>query len=75
MRRDGERDFSLIRKMLELMYGYHYQRLITLYQTIYDALYAKSGQTGPLKLQYIKTKHEAVLGWVRRHQLTIMIAL
>lgn len=39
-------------------------RLITLYQTLYDAIHAKSGQESTLKLQYIKTSQEAVMGWV-----------
>lgn len=42
-------------------------RLITLYQTLYDAIHAKSGQESTLKLQYIKTSQEAVMGWVRFH--------
>lgn len=39
-------------------------RLITLYQTIHDAIHGKSGQREPLKLQYIRTTHESVMGWV-----------
>ncbi|ELU44932.1 Mon1 domain-containing protein [Rhizoctonia solani AG-1 IA] len=40
-------------------------RLITLYQTIHDALHAKSGQVeGPAKLQLIRTDTECVMGWV-----------
>ncbi|QRW00684.1 trafficking protein MON1 [Ceratobasidium sp. AG-Ba] len=40
-------------------------RLVTLYQTIHDALHAKSGQqTGPTKLQLIKTDTECVMGWI-----------
>ncbi|KAF8527468.1 DUF254-domain-containing protein [Hysterangium stoloniferum] len=39
-------------------------RLITLYQTVHDAIHAKSGQGGPLKLQYIRTEKEAVMGWI-----------
>jgi hypothetical protein len=38
--------------------------LITLYQIIHDALHAKSGQESTLKLQYLKTEKESVLGWV-----------
>ena len=41
-------------------------RLITLYQTLYDNIHAKSGQGSTLKLQYIRTEKESVLGWVRR---------
>ncbi|KAH7885260.1 DUF254-domain-containing protein [Phlebopus sp. FC_14] len=40
------------------------RRIITLYQTVYDAIHAKSGQTGPLKLQYIRTEMEIVMGWI-----------
>jgi len=40
------------------------RRLITLYQTMHDAIHAKSGQDLPLKLQYIRTEKEAVLGWI-----------
>lgn len=39
-------------------------RLVTLYQTLHDAIHAKSGQEGALKLQYIKTERESVMGWV-----------
>ena len=39
--------------------------MITLYQVVYDAIHAKSGQEGTLKLQYIRTERESVLGWVR----------
>ena len=40
-------------------------RLITLYQTIHDGIHGKSGQKEPLKLQYIRTTNESVMGWVR----------
>ncbi|KAG9315754.1 trafficking protein Mon1-domain-containing protein [Chiua virens] len=40
------------------------RRIITLYGIIYDAIHAKSGQSGPLKLQYIRTKREIVMGWI-----------
>lgn len=39
-------------------------RLITLYQILHDAIHAKSGQESTLKLQYIRTERESVLGWV-----------
>lgn len=40
-------------------------RLVTLYQTIHDALHAKSGQAGgPVKLQLIRTDTECVMGWI-----------
>ncbi|SRR5258708_38619399 len=39
-------------------------RLITLYQTMHDNIHVKSGQDLPLKLQYIRTEKEAVMGWV-----------
>jgi hypothetical protein len=40
------------------------KRLVTLYQTIHDALHAKSGQpSGPIKLQLIRTDTECVMGW------------
>ncbi|KAI0074029.1 DUF254-domain-containing protein [Panus rudis PR-1116 ss-1] len=40
------------------------RRLITLYQTLHDAIHAKSGQEGTLKLQYIRTERESVMGWI-----------
>ena len=40
-------------------------RLLTLYQIIYDAIHAKSGQERTLKLQYLRTGQESVMGWVR----------
>ncbi|KAI9512410.1 trafficking protein Mon1-domain-containing protein [Russula earlei] len=40
------------------------RRLIILYQTLYDGIHAKSGQNLPLKLQYIRTEKEAVMGWI-----------
>ena len=39
-------------------------RLITLYQILHDAIHAKSGQESTLKLQYIRTEKESVMGWV-----------
>lgn len=35
-----------------------------MYQLVYDAIHAKSGQSEPLKLQYIRTQKEIVMGWV-----------
>ena len=40
------------------------RRLVTLYQTLHDAVHAKSGQGGTLKMQYVRTERESVLGWV-----------
>ncbi|KAK2465184.1 hypothetical protein APHAL10511_002538 [Amanita phalloides] len=40
------------------------RRLITLYQTLHDAIHAKSGQEGTLKLQYLRTEKESLLGWI-----------
>ncbi|PPQ77470.1 hypothetical protein CVT25_011340 [Psilocybe cyanescens] len=40
------------------------KRLITLYQNIHDAIHAKSGQEAGLKLQYLKTETESVMGWI-----------
>ncbi|KAI0345875.1 DUF254-domain-containing protein [Trametopsis cervina] len=42
------------------------RRLITLYQTVHDAIHAKSGQESTLKLQYIRTGKESVLGWITK---------
>lgn len=39
-------------------------RVVTLYQMVHDAIHAKSGQEGPLKLQYIRTEKVCVMGWV-----------
>ena len=35
-----------------------------MYQVVYDAIHAKSGQSGQLKLQYVRTEREIVMGWV-----------
>ncbi|KAF9645158.1 DUF254-domain-containing protein [Thelephora ganbajun] len=40
------------------------RRLITLYQLVHDALHGKSGQEKTLKLQYLRTDKEGVLGWI-----------
>lgn len=40
------------------------RRLVTLYQTLHDAVHAKSGQGGTLKMQYVRTERESVLGWI-----------
>ncbi|KAF8349271.1 trafficking protein Mon1-domain-containing protein [Amanita rubescens] len=40
------------------------RRLITLYQMIHDSIHAKSGQEGTLKLQYLRTEKESLLGWI-----------
>ncbi|KAG1872390.1 DUF254-domain-containing protein [Suillus subalutaceus] len=40
------------------------RRIVTLYQIVHDAIHAKSGQTGNLKLQYIRTENEIVMGWI-----------
>ncbi|PPR07114.1 hypothetical protein CVT24_010950 [Panaeolus cyanescens] len=40
-----------------------HKRLVTLYQTLHDAIHAKSGQESGLKLQYIRTESESVMGW------------
>ncbi|KAI0712079.1 trafficking protein Mon1-domain-containing protein [Earliella scabrosa] len=40
------------------------RRLLTLYQTLFDAIHAKSGQERTLKLQYIRTSQESVMGWI-----------
>ena len=46
-------------------------RLITLYQLIQDAVHAKSGQEKTLKLQYLRTEKEGILGWVRTSPLFV----
>jgi vacuolar fusion protein MON1 len=43
----------------------HFKSLITIYQKVHDAIHAKSGQGSTLKLQYIRTDKEAILGWVQ----------
>jgi len=40
------------------------RRIVTLYQMIHDAIHAKSGQEGTLKLQYIRTDSEIAMGWI-----------
>uniref|UniRef100_D8PXI0 Vacuolar fusion protein MON1 n=1 Tax=Schizophyllum commune (strain H4-8 / FGSC 9210) TaxID=578458 RepID=D8PXI0_SCHCM len=40
------------------------RRLVTLYQKLHDAIHARSGQGETLKLQYIKTEKESVMGWI-----------
>ncbi|WVQ97911.1 hypothetical protein IAU59_005028 [Kwoniella sp. CBS 9459] len=42
------------------------KRLITLYQKLHDAVHARSGQSAPLKLVYLKTEHEACLAWLTK---------
>ncbi|GAA5939966.1 hypothetical protein JCM1841_000904 [Sporobolomyces salmonicolor] len=44
-------------------------RLVTLYQTVYESLHSRPAQSGsgarnPAQVQYVRTEHEAVLGWV-----------
>lgn len=40
------------------------RRLTTLYQILHDAIHAKSGQEATLKLQYIRSEKESVMGWI-----------
>ncbi|KAJ7781773.1 trafficking protein Mon1-domain-containing protein [Mycena maculata] len=40
------------------------RRLTTLYQILHDAIHAKSGQEASLKLQYIRSEKESVMGWI-----------
>ncbi|CAA7261420.1 unnamed protein product [Cyclocybe aegerita] len=40
------------------------KRIMTLYQVLHDSIHAKSGQDGGLKLQYIRTDMESVMGWI-----------
>ncbi|KAJ6621862.1 vacuolar fusion protein MON1 [Mycena sp. CBHHK59/15] len=40
------------------------RRLTTLYQLLHDAIHAKSGQESTLKLQYIRSEKESVMGWI-----------
>ncbi|OCF42348.1 vacuolar fusion protein MON1 [Kwoniella heveanensis CBS 569] len=42
------------------------KRLITLYQKLHDSVHARSGQSAPLKLVYLKTEHEACLAWLTK---------
>ncbi|GAA6021944.1 hypothetical protein JCM10207_002611 [Rhodosporidiobolus poonsookiae] len=44
-------------------------RLITLYETVHDALHPRPAAAGsparpPAQVQYVRTAHEAVLGWI-----------
>ncbi|GAA5866444.1 hypothetical protein JCM8547_000627 [Rhodosporidiobolus lusitaniae] len=44
-------------------------RLVTLYQTVHEALHPRPAQAGsaakpPAMVQYVRTEHEAVLGWI-----------
>ena len=41
-------------------------RLVTLYQQLHDAVHARSGQSTPLPLVYVKTEHEACLAWMTK---------
>jgi hypothetical protein len=38
---------------------------VTLYQILHDSIHGKSGQQAGLKLQYIRTGDESVMGWVK----------
>lgn len=58
-------ELIVLRCLLPLLTRRIRDRLITLYQTLYDNIHAKSGQGSTLKLQYIRTEKESVLGWVR----------
>ncbi|KAL0069868.1 Vacuolar fusion protein mon1 [Marasmius tenuissimus] len=40
------------------------RRITTLYQVLHDAVHAKSGQEDTLKLQFIRTEKECVMGWI-----------
>lgn len=42
-------------------------RLMTLYQRVYESVHVKGGgaKTGSTKLAYVRSEHEAILGWVR----------
>jgi hypothetical protein len=44
------------------------RRLVTLYQGMHDAIHGKSGQAQSdiVKLRWVKTMRESVLGWVSR---------
>jgi len=46
--------------------------LLTLYQQLHDTVHARSGQTAPLRLVYMKTEHEAVLAWVSEDALLLV---
>lgn len=39
-------------------------RIVTIYQVLHDSIHAKSGQDEGLKLQYLRTETESVMGWV-----------
>ena len=39
-------------------------RIVTLYQILHDSIHGKSVQQAGLKLQYIRTSEESVMGWV-----------
>jgi len=40
------------------------KRIATLYQILHDSIHGKSGQQAGLKLQYIRTNDESVMGWI-----------
>jgi len=40
------------------------KRIATLYQILHDSIHGKSGQQAGLKLQYIRTSDESVMGWI-----------
>ena len=42
---------------------------MTLYQILHDSIHGKSGQQAGLKLQYIRTSEESVMGWVNFLQI------
>ena len=42
-----------------------FSRIVTLYQILHDSIHGKSGQQAGLKLQYIRTSEESVMGWVK----------
>ena len=46
-----------------------------MYQNLYDAIHAKSGQSVPLKMQCVRTDKETVMGWVKLPLRLLLISI
>lgn len=46
--------------------GTAHKRVIISYQRLHDSVHARSGQLLPLKLVYVRSRHEACLAWVTK---------
>lgn len=69
---------SFVSVLMQTLDSLFARRLITLYQTVHEALHPRAAQAGsaakaPAQVQYVRTEHEAVLGWVRLPSLPSLL--